>query len=84
MKWSLIIFLLLLAACQGNGGSGTSDPRVSSGGVTSAQAANAYIQEAQSQIPPSLQLKRDDLESLKPDGLVTQEEALELAQIIKD
>lgn len=81
----LLIFLLLSSvSCNGGGGSSSSDPKVSSGDISSAQVANAYIQESKKQIPVALQVKADDLESLKQDGLATQEEVLELAQIIKE
>lgn len=80
----LICILLSFVACNGKGGSSSSDPKVSSGDISSAQVANSYIQESKKQIPVSLQVKVDDLESLKQDGLATQEEVLELAQIFKE
>lgn len=83
MKWLLIASLVLLVSCNGGGGS-SSTPKVNSGDVTTTQSANVYIQESQSQIPPSLRVKKEDLESLKSDSLVTQEEALELSQIITE
>lgn len=82
MKWSLLC-LIFLVSCNGGGGS-SSYPKVNSGDIASTQAANTYIQESQNRIPSYLQVKTYDLESLKAEGLVTQEEALELSQIIKD
>lgn len=84
MKIISLLTLLYLASCNGGGGGSSSEPKVNSGDIASTQAANAYIQESQNQIPSSLQVKTDDLESLKAEGLVTQEEASELSQIIKD
>lgn len=85
MKLLLLACLVLLVSCNGGGGGGSSsEPKVSAGDVTSTQNANIYIQESQNQIPPSLRVKKEDLESLKAESLVTQEEALELSQIITE
>lgn len=83
MNWLLIACLVLLVSCNGGGGS-SSTPKVNAGDVTTTQSANVFIQESQNQIPPSLRVKKEDLESLKSESLVTQEEALELSQIITE